>query len=112
MFFSFCLIFVLNFLTIYISEKAFWSKREWYFFSGLKQNRSTKKGFWKEVDFNEPIFTSNGDEVGMKNYLVFYGDEVGSKLVQTNWIMEEYHLPNNGLTNKSTSQLGQVRINM
>ncbi|KAI3451558.1 hypothetical protein Pfo_008223 [Paulownia fortunei] len=80
-----------------LNEKAFWSKRKWYFFSRLKQNRSTRKGFWKEVGFSKPIFTSNGDEVGIKYYLVFYVDEVkvGSKL-QTNWIMEEYHLPKNG----------------
>ncbi|KAL2241261.1 NAC domain-containing protein 104 [Sesamum indicum] len=77
-----------------LNEKAFSSKREWYFFSRWRQNRSTRRGFWKEIGLNEPIFTSNGNEVGIKNYLVFYGDhdhEDGSK-VQTNWAMEEYHL--------------------
>ncbi|KAH6791382.1 hypothetical protein C2S51_006388 [Perilla frutescens var. frutescens] len=81
-----------------LHEKAFWSKKEWYFFSGMKQNRATRKGFWKEVGLSDAIFTSNGDEVGTKNYLVFWCDGV-----QTNWIMEEYHL----LTNNSTSQMGQ-----
>lgn len=84
-------------------EKAFWSKKEWYFFSGLEQNRSTEKGFWKEVGLSEPIFTSNnGDDevIGMKNYLVFIGEDG----VQTNWIMEEYRLLNYDFT---TSQMGQ-----
>ncbi|KAG6398513.1 hypothetical protein SASPL_139976 [Salvia splendens] len=80
--------------------KAFWSKNEWYFFSGLKQNRATEKGFWKEIGLSEPIFTSKGDEVGIKNYLVFCGDGVHS-----DWIMEEYHL----LNNYSTTSRNQLR---
>ncbi|KAK4416675.1 NAC domain-containing protein [Sesamum alatum] len=86
-----------------INEKAFSSKRAWYFFSRSMQNRSTRRGFWKEIGLNEPIFTSNGNEVGIKMYLVFYGDddhEDGSK-VETSWAMEEYHLL------KSSSQLVQ-----
>ncbi|XP_057770047.1 NAC domain-containing protein 104-like [Salvia miltiorrhiza] len=68
-----------------LHERAFRSKTEWYFFSELKQNRATEKGFWKETGLSEAIFTSNGDEVGIKNFLVFCGDGV-----HTNWIMEEY----------------------
>ncbi|KAG8383848.1 hypothetical protein BUALT_Bualt04G0056400 [Buddleja alternifolia] len=87
-----------------LKEKAFWNKREWYFFCRLKQNRSTKKGLWKEVGLSEPIFTSSGNEVGIKKHLVFnYVDEVGSE-VQTNWIMEEYHL------HKGSSEIGESLI--
>ncbi|PIM98281.1 hypothetical protein CDL12_29242 [Handroanthus impetiginosus] len=89
-----------------LNEKVFSSKKEWYFFSRLKQNRFTQKGFWKEIGFSQPIFTTNGNEVGIKKYLVFNsinGDGAAPE-AQKSWTMEEYHLLQSGILPKRTSQ--------
>ncbi|CAI9766645.1 unnamed protein product [Fraxinus pennsylvanica] len=79
-----------------LNDKAFMSERKWYFFSRKMQNRSTEKGFWKEIGLDEAIYTSTGNKVGIKKYLVFHIDAVCSDK-QTDWMMEEYHLLKNGL---------------
>lgn len=72
-------------------DKAFASRRQWYFFSRKMQNRTAENGFWKEIGVDETILTSTGNKVGIKKYLVFYDDDVRSEN-KTNWIMEEYRL--------------------
>lgn len=65
-----------------------------YFFSKVKQDRVTANGFWKELDIDEPIFTSSGNKVGVKKYLVFYINGES----ETNWVMEEFNLCHNSFT--------------
>ncbi|XP_016506527.1 NAC domain-containing protein 104 [Nicotiana tabacum] len=73
-----------------LNEKALWSKNQLYFFSQVKENRTTRKGYWKEVHMDEPILLPDYGEkiVGIKKYFVYYNIPE----VQTNWIMEEFHL--------------------
>ncbi|KAL6346076.1 hypothetical protein AAG906_025356 [Vitis piasezkii] len=86
---------IIGFLNIYHHEP--WDlpglskvgEREWYFFvprdrkngHGGRPNRTTEKGFWKATD------------IGSEKTLVFYKGRAprGSK---TDWIMNEYRLPN------------------
>ncbi|KAL2553163.1 xylem NAC domain 1 [Forsythia ovata] len=76
-----------------LNDKAFMGEKQWYFFTRKMQNRATEKGFWKEIGVDEPIYTSTGNKVGIKKYLVFYTDVVCSEK-KTDWMMEEYHLLN------------------
>lgn len=76
-----------------------WSKNQWYFFSQVKENinRATGRGYWKELNMNEPIILKNncGEKekiIGTKKYFVYYITTNIHEQVQTNWIMEEFHL--------------------
>ncbi|XP_027180110.1 NAC domain-containing protein 104-like [Coffea eugenioides] len=74
-----------------LNEKALMSQNQWYFFSQVIQGRATEKGHWEELDMDEDIVTSAGKKLGIKKYWVFCIDQV-QKRIQTNWVMEEYHL--------------------
>lgn len=60
----------------------------------MKENRTTKNGYWKESDVDEvPIQASHGEKVGVKKFLVFClgVPPTGNK---TSWVMEEYKICN------------------
>ncbi|AET04757.1 putative transcription factor NAM family [Medicago truncatula] len=66
-----------------IYGKALSSENEHYFFTEVKENRSTENGYWKEIGVTKPI-----NKLGMKKYLVFNLGEG----IETSWVMEEYHI--------------------
>ncbi|KAM7258052.1 hypothetical protein ACFE04_013793 [Oxalis oulophora] len=82
------------------------NQQYWYFFSKKNESWMTQSGFWKELDYEEPIFGSNNNnkkKIGLKNFLVFYvsdGQVPGD--VETNWIMQQYHLSDYGLVAPAT----------
>jgi hypothetical protein len=96
---------LIYFLTIcicvdWISAKAFFGEKEWYFFSprdrkypnGARPNRSAGSGYWKATGTDKPIvITSSSQKVGVKKSLVFYKG-MPLKGLKTNWIMHEYRL--------------------
>ncbi|MCD7456168.1 hypothetical protein HAX54_030783 [Datura stramonium] len=87
-------------------ERALWSKKQWYFFSQVKENvnRATGKGYWKEISMmNQPIIHTNSGQkiIGIKKYFVYYiTTNIHDHQLQTNWIMEEFHLSTNNRQNE------------
>ncbi|CAN1302737.1 NAC domain-containing protein 104 [Linum perenne] len=79
--------------------KALEEGRQWYFYSRKTQNRVTDNGYWNTIGIDEPIISGrNNRRVGMKKYFIFFlGD------VKTNWIMEEYRLPDSSSSSSSTT---------
>ncbi|KAK9292779.1 hypothetical protein L1049_020759 [Liquidambar formosana] len=85
-----------------LNGKALSSGNQWYFFSRVTENRVTKNGYWKKLDnIDEPIFTSASTKVGIKKYLVFCIGEAPAG-IETNWLMEEYHLSSRGLLSNTS----------
>lgn len=84
-------------------------EREWYFFvprdrkhgSGGRPNRTTQNGFWKATGSDRKIFslTDPKKPLGLKKTLVFYKGRAprGNK---TDWVMNEYRLPDSYPLNK------------
>lgn len=74
--------------------------RQWYFYSRKTQERVTSNGYWGSMGMDEPIYTSSTHKkVGIKKYLTFYlGDS------QTNWIMQEYSLPDSSSSSSRSSK--------
>ncbi|KAK2665687.1 hypothetical protein Ddye_004261 [Dipteronia dyeriana] len=80
-------------------------EREWYFFvprdrkhgSGGRPNRTTAHGFWKATGSDRRIVSLSDPKriIGLRKTLVFYQGRAprGHK---TDWIMNEYRLPENG----------------
>ncbi|XP_038974759.1 NAC domain-containing protein 22-like [Phoenix dactylifera] len=77
-------------------------EREWYFFvprdrkqsNGGRPNRTTEHGFWKATGSDRPIRSAADPKrlIGLKKTLVYYEGRAprGSK---TDWVMNEYRLP-------------------
>jgi hypothetical protein len=95
---------VIYFFTIcicvdWISAKAFFGEKEWYFFSlrdrkypnRARPNRSAGSGYWKATGTDKPIVISSSQKVGVKKSLVFYKGRP-LKGIKTNWVMHEYRL--------------------
>ncbi|KAJ4847796.1 hypothetical protein Tsubulata_009922 [Turnera subulata] len=91
-----------------LPAKATFGEQEWYFFSprdrkypnGARPNRAATSGYWKATGTDKPVLTSGGTQkVGVKKALVFYGGKP-PKGTKTNWIMHEYRLADNKVTNK------------
>ncbi|XP_057963977.1 NAC transcription factor 56 [Malania oleifera] len=91
-----------------LPAKATFGEQEWYFFSprdrkypnGARPNRAATSGYWKATGTDKPVLTSGGTQkVGVKKALVFYGGKP-PKGIKTNWIMHEYRLADNKLSNK------------
>lgn len=80
--------------------KALGEGRQWYFYSRKTQERVTSNGYWGSMGMDEPIYTSSTHKkVGIKKYLTFYlGDS------QTNWIMQEYSLPDSSSSSSRSSK--------
>ncbi|KAI3499263.1 hypothetical protein L1887_35056 [Cichorium endivia] len=101
---------IIGYLNIYLYDP--WAlpglskigEREWYFFvprdrkhgSGGRPNRTTQNGFWKATGSDRKIFSLSDPKklLGLKKTLVFYKGRAprGSK---TDWVMNEYRLPDN-----------------
>ena len=95
---------------VYIG-KALTSGSVYYFFSNkVTENWITKNGYWMELGIiDEPIVTSAGNKVGIKKYLVFHiGEAPGG--VETDWIMQEYHLCNHDLRAALHNRRGKRKI--
>ncbi|KAI4299055.1 hypothetical protein L6164_032552 [Bauhinia variegata] len=76
-----------------LDGKALAEGNQWYYYSRRTQNRVTGNGFWKAMGIEEAVVTSSSNKrVGMKKYYMFYMGEA-SNGIKTNWIMEEYRLP-------------------
>lgn len=91
-----------------LPAKATFGEQEWYFFSprdrkypnGVRPNRAATSGYWKATGTDKPVLTSGGTQkVGVKKALVFYGGKP-PKGIKTNWIMHEYRLADNKVSNK------------
>ncbi|KAH7544185.1 hypothetical protein JRO89_XS15G0123600 [Xanthoceras sorbifolium] len=91
-----------------LPAKATFGEQEWYFFSprdrkypnGARPNRAATSGYWKATGTDKPVLTSGGTQkVGVKKALVFYGGKP-PKGIKTNWIMHEYRLADNKVSNK------------
>ncbi|KAG2716216.1 hypothetical protein I3843_03G115100 [Carya illinoinensis] len=81
----------------FINGKTLSSGSTFYFFSKVTENRFTKKGYWMDLDNDEPVLTSAGKKVGIKKHLVFYIGQAPEGY-ETAWIMQEYHLCNYGVS--------------
>ncbi|CAN6821926.1 unnamed protein product, partial [Brassica oleracea] len=80
--------------------KALGEGRQWYFYSRKTQQRVTSNGYWGSMEIDEPIFTSSTHKkVGIKKYFTFY---LGNS--KTNWIMQEYSLPDSSSSSKRSSK--------
>lgn len=86
----------------YDSDKAYFGDRQWFCFSprerkypkGARPNRRAGSGYWKAKGIDRAIVCSDGWQyVGVKKSLIFYKGRA-PKGTKTNWIMQEYRLPN------------------
>ncbi|XP_002521686.2 NAC domain-containing protein 6 [Ricinus communis] len=100
---------IISFLDIYHHEPwdlpglARIGEREWYFFvprerknrHGGRPNRTTAKGYWKATGSDRPIrcLTDPKRLLGLRKTLVFYTGRA-PKGQKTDWVMNEYRLPN------------------
>lgn len=91
-----------------LPAKATFGEQEWYFFSprdrkypnGARPNRAATSGYWKATGTDKPVMSSGSTQkVGVKKALVFYGGKP-PKGIKTNWIMHEYRLTDNKVSNK------------
>ncbi|KAH7864950.1 hypothetical protein Vadar_000288 [Vaccinium darrowii] len=94
-----------------LDGKAMVEGNKWYFFSRKTQNWITENGYWKPLGVDEPVFTSDGKKVGMKKHYVFYVREAPAAEVKTNWIMQEFRLPDCGSTSSSSGRSSKRRGN-
>lgn len=77
-------------------------EREWYFFvprdrkhgSGGRPNRTTEHGFWKATGSDRKIVSLSDPKrvIGLRKTLVFYEGRA-PKGHKTDWVMNEYRLP-------------------
>lgn len=90
-------------------------EREWLFFcprdkkypNGARPNRVTASGYWKATGTDRPVRCSKDSRcIGLKKTLVFYTGKA-PKGCKTEWIMNEYRLPQNDLL--STCSLPNLR---
>ncbi|CAN8269300.1 unnamed protein product [Cochlearia groenlandica] len=91
-----------------LPSKATFGEKEWYFFSprdrkypkGARPNRAATSGYWKATGTDKAVIASDGSKkVGVKKALVFYKGKP-PKGVKSDWIMHEFRLLDNKLTNK------------
>ncbi|KAG9136565.1 hypothetical protein Leryth_014399 [Lithospermum erythrorhizon] len=75
-------------------------ERDWYFYckrgrkyrNSARPNRVTGSGFWKATGIDKPIYSNNGECIGLKKSLVYYLGSAG-KGSKTDWMMHEFRLP-------------------
>lgn len=87
--------------------KALSSGNQHYFFTKVKENRSTENGYWKEIGVMEPIVSSS-EKVGIKKYLVFNLGEAPQG-TETSWVMQEYHICSSGFNTTTASNCASTR---
>ncbi|CAK9140465.1 unnamed protein product [Ilex paraguariensis] len=86
-----------------LDGKAMAEGNKWYFYSRRTQNRISNNGYWKQVDVDEPIFTSCSEKVGMKKHCVFYIGEPPEG-VKTNWTLQEFRLSDSTSSSSRSSK--------
>ncbi|QCD84845.1 NAC domain-containing protein 104-like [Vigna unguiculata] len=87
-----------------LNGKALSSGNQHYFFTRVKENRSTENGYWKEIGVTEAIVSAS-EKVGFKKYLVFNHGEA-PQATATSWFMQEYHICSSSF---STASCGSTR---
>lgn len=80
-------------LSLVLTGKALCSGNQWYFFSQVMENRVSENGYWKDLNFELPIFSSAGKKIGVKKHFSFFTGEAPSG-VEIGWNLQEYHLCN------------------
>ncbi|KAK8716346.1 hypothetical protein V6N13_043659 [Hibiscus sabdariffa] len=76
--------------------KALLSGKRYFFFSQTMESRVLENGYWKQLDFEEPIFGGgSGNKVGVKKLYEFFIGEAPFG-IKTDWLMQEYHVCNWG----------------
>ncbi|XP_026414324.1 NAC domain-containing protein 72-like [Papaver somniferum] len=78
----------------------FYTKRTMKYPNGKRPNRNVKgRGYWRMITKTEPVMAGN-TEVGEKSGLVFHTGrrEDCKRITETNWLMEEYHIPGSDWT--------------
>ncbi|XP_031257318.1 NAC domain-containing protein 104-like [Pistacia vera] len=83
-----------------LNGKALCSGNQWYFFSQMMENRVSENGYWKDLDFEQPIFTSASKQIGVKKHFLFFIGKAPSG-VETSWVLQEYHLCDFGFNSSS-----------
>ncbi|KAK8957213.1 Protein FEZ [Platanthera zijinensis] len=88
-------------------------EREWYFFvprdrrqaNGGRPNRTTERGFWKATGSDRPIRSAANPRrlIGLKKTLVYYRGRA-PRGTKTDWVMNEYRLPDALHTSFSSPQ--------
>lgn len=84
--------------------KAMAEGNKWYFYTRRTQTRVARSGYWQAIGVDEPVYSSNDQRVlGLKKFLAFY---LGQPFegVKTNWVMQEYRLPDTNSSNRSSRQ--------
>ncbi|KAH0731954.1 hypothetical protein KY289_003142 [Solanum tuberosum] len=89
-----------------LDGKAMVEGNKWYFYSRRTQSRITENGYWKSLGVDEPIFSTDNNNVGMKKYYAFYLGELPEG-VKTNWVMQEFSL--NSDSSSGNSRLSSRR---
>ncbi|KAD4384260.1 hypothetical protein E3N88_24428 [Mikania micrantha] len=96
-----------------LPDKALFGEDEWFFFTprerkypnGSRPNRSAGSGFWKATGKDKPIFASSGStKIGLKKSLAFFTGSP-TKSIKTNWIMNEYRLPESSSQSSESMRL-------
>ncbi|XP_055814845.1 NAC domain-containing protein 104 [Solanum dulcamara] len=86
----------------HLDGKAMAEGNKWYFYSRRTHSRITENGYWKSLGVDEPIFSNDNNNVGMKKYYAFYIGEP-SEGVKTNWVMQEFSLNSDSSSGSSRS---------
>ncbi|EOX92580.1 hypothetical protein QUC31_003716 [Theobroma cacao] len=92
-----------------LNGKALLSGNHCFFFTQMMENRVLENGYWKQLDTEEPIFGGAGKKIGMKKFFVFYINEAPFG-IETNWLMQEYHLCNWDSTLTSYKTTGNQKL--
>ncbi|KAF8404342.1 hypothetical protein HHK36_009225 [Tetracentron sinense] len=92
-----------------LEGRALAGGNQWYFYSRKTSNRVSANGYWKAMGVDEPVVTSANKKVGIKKYQVFYMGQAPAG-IKTNWIMQEYCLPDSGSSSRSSKKRGHPKI--
>ncbi|KAE8690087.1 NAC domain-containing protein 67-like isoform X2 [Hibiscus syriacus] len=93
-----------------LDGKALLSEKRYFFFGQTMENRVLlEKGYWKQLDFEQPIFSSgSGKKIGVKKLHGFFMGEAPFGM-KTNWLMQEYHLSSHYYKTKENKKVGNAQ---
>ncbi|GAB2219083.1 hypothetical protein Droror1_Dr00006711 [Drosera rotundifolia] len=81
----------------------------WYYYSRRTPSRVTNAGVWKLMGTEESIYSStNGRKIGLKSSYVFHLGQI-SQDASTEWIMQEFRLPESACSSRSSSSSSSRR---